>query len=116
VSYFRPQKAGKIGPRTDHSFSDSTSRLSQNAGQVKTVRVPPRICLTKGVQSAGFTICVQVVYKKAVLKGLKMDLSNAESQANEARHNCNLTAACLKGTTPLLLYETDVWRGRASFR
>jgi hypothetical protein len=23
--------------------------------------------------------CVQVVYKKAVLKGLKMDLSNAES-------------------------------------
>ncbi len=25
------------------------------------------------------TICVQLVYKKAVLKGLKMDLSNAES-------------------------------------
>jgi len=25
------------------------------------------------------TICVQVVYKKAGLKGLKMDLSNAES-------------------------------------
>jgi hypothetical protein len=36
VSYFRPQKAGKIGPRTVHSFSDSTSRLSQKAGQVKT--------------------------------------------------------------------------------
>jgi hypothetical protein len=25
------------------------------------------------------TICIQVVYKKAGLKGLKMDLSNAES-------------------------------------
>jgi hypothetical protein len=34
VSYFRPQQAGKIGPRTIHSFSDSTSRLSQNAGRV----------------------------------------------------------------------------------
>jgi hypothetical protein len=34
VSYFRPQKAGKIGPRTVHSFSDSTSQLSQKAGQV----------------------------------------------------------------------------------
>jgi integrase len=33
VSYFRPQQAGKIGPRTLYSFSDSTSRLSQNAGR-----------------------------------------------------------------------------------
>ena len=38
MSYFRPQKAGKIGPRTIYSFSDSTSRLSQNAGQVKLLR------------------------------------------------------------------------------
>jgi hypothetical protein len=29
-----PQKAEKIGPRTVHSFCYSTSRLSQNAGQV----------------------------------------------------------------------------------
>ncbi len=34
VSYFRPQKPGRIGPRTSYSFSDSTSLLSQNAGQV----------------------------------------------------------------------------------
>jgi hypothetical protein len=34
VSYFRPQQAGKIGPSTIHSFSDSTSRLSQDAGRV----------------------------------------------------------------------------------
>ena len=34
MSYFRPQQAGKIDPRTIHSFSDSTSLLSQNAGQV----------------------------------------------------------------------------------
>jgi hypothetical protein len=40
VSYFRPQKAGKIGPRTIHSLSDSTSRLSQNAGQVTLQSVP----------------------------------------------------------------------------
>jgi len=39
VSYFRPQKAGKIGPRTIHSFSDSTSRLSQKAGQVNKDKV-----------------------------------------------------------------------------
>jgi hypothetical protein len=34
VSYFRPQKVRKIGPRAIYSFSDSTLRLSQNAGQV----------------------------------------------------------------------------------
>jgi len=34
VSYFRPQQAGKIGPRTIQRFPDSTSRLSQKAGQV----------------------------------------------------------------------------------
>jgi hypothetical protein len=49
VSYFRPQKAGKIGPRTVHSFSDSTSRLSQNAGQVTIARVPIPNCLNRGV-------------------------------------------------------------------
>jgi hypothetical protein len=32
VSYFRPKKVGKIGPRTIYSSSDSTSLLSQNAG------------------------------------------------------------------------------------
>jgi hypothetical protein len=40
VSYFRPRQTGKIGPRTIHSFSDSTSRLSQNAGRVTLQSVP----------------------------------------------------------------------------
>ncbi len=35
MSYFRLQQAGKIGPRTVYSLLNSTSRLSQNAGQVK---------------------------------------------------------------------------------
>lgn len=34
MSYFRPQQAGNIGPRTIHRLPDSTSLLSQNAGQV----------------------------------------------------------------------------------
>jgi hypothetical protein len=51
VSYFRPQKAGKIGPRTVHSFSDSTSRLSQNAGQVKIQNGGNQNCLKTGVHS-----------------------------------------------------------------
>ena len=49
MSYFRPQKAVKIGPRTRNSFSDSTSRLSQNAGQVRTACVPIPNCLNRGV-------------------------------------------------------------------
>jgi hypothetical protein len=53
VSYFRLQKAGKISPRTIHRFLNSTSRLSQNAGQVKTASVPIENCLTEGVQSSG---------------------------------------------------------------
>jgi len=67
VSYFRLQKAGKISPRTIHRFLNSTSRLSQNAGQVtvpefnfaavskcgagQTASVPIENCLTEGVQS-----------------------------------------------------------------
>jgi hypothetical protein len=51
VSYFRPQKAGKIGPRTVHSFSDSTSRLSQNAGQVMPAKCALSECLKLRVQS-----------------------------------------------------------------
>jgi hypothetical protein len=35
VSYFRPLQAGKTGPRTVNRFPDSTSQLSQNAGQVQ---------------------------------------------------------------------------------
>jgi len=40
-----------------------------------------QVCPSKIVSSEGCSraICVQVVYKKAGLKGLKMDLSNAES-------------------------------------
>jgi hypothetical protein len=51
VSYFRPQQAGKIDPRTIHSFSDSTSLLSQNAGQVKLWSVATKNCLKIGVHS-----------------------------------------------------------------
>jgi hypothetical protein len=40
VSYFRLQKAGKISPRTIQRFLNSTSRLSQNAGQVNLQSVP----------------------------------------------------------------------------
>lgn len=51
MSYFRPQKGGKIGPRSVHSFSDSTSLLSQNVEEVKVQTVPIENCLTEGVQS-----------------------------------------------------------------
>jgi hypothetical protein len=51
VSYFRPQQAGKIGPRTVHGFSDSTSRLSQNAGRIKAAGVLIENCLIRGLQS-----------------------------------------------------------------
>jgi hypothetical protein len=51
VSYFRPQKAGKIGPRTVHSFSDSTSRLSQKAGQVIPAKCALSECLKLRIQS-----------------------------------------------------------------
>jgi hypothetical protein len=50
VSYFRPQKAGKIGPRTVHSFSDSTSLLSQKAGQVNPAKCAHPDCLISRVQ------------------------------------------------------------------
>jgi hypothetical protein len=53
VSYFRPQQAGKIGPRTVHSFSDSTLRLSQNAGQVIPAECALSECLKLRVQSTG---------------------------------------------------------------
>jgi hypothetical protein len=50
VSYFRPQKAGKIGPRTIQSFSDSTSLLSQNAGQVSDLCMQTRTCLINRIR------------------------------------------------------------------
>ena len=53
MSYFRPQKAGKIGPRTVHSFSDSTSRLSQNAGRVSLAKCASSNGLTLGGHSTG---------------------------------------------------------------
>jgi hypothetical protein len=67
VSYFRPQQAGKIGPRTVYSFSDSTSRLSQNAGQVKTARVPIPNCLNRGVHPNG--ACPGRAYVSSVFSG-----------------------------------------------
>jgi hypothetical protein len=39
----------------------------------------PGGCKRRSEVHPAVTICVQVVYKKAGLKGLKMDLSNAES-------------------------------------
>jgi hypothetical protein len=58
VSYFRPQKAGKIGPRTIHSFSDSTSWLSKKAGQVNASRIQLRGCLEmRGRSSVGTRTC-----------------------------------------------------------
>jgi hypothetical protein len=51
VNYFRPQQAGKIGPRTIHRFPDSTSRLSQKAGQVIPAKCAISVCLKIGVQS-----------------------------------------------------------------
>jgi len=52
VSYFRPEQAGKIGPRTIHSFSDSTSRLSRKAGQVIPAKCAHSSCLISRVQSS----------------------------------------------------------------
>jgi hypothetical protein len=49
VSYFRPQKAGKIAPGATYSSSDSTSLLSQNVGQVNMACVPIPNCLNRGV-------------------------------------------------------------------
>jgi hypothetical protein len=56
-----PQIPGLLGRREENS---------------KTASVPIENCLIRGVQS---DFCVQLVYKIAVLKGLKLDLSNAES-------------------------------------
>ena len=65
MSYFRPQQAGKIGPRTVYSLLNSTSRLSQNAGQVKLLGFnfaavskcgagqPCRVCLIRVSQVKG---------------------------------------------------------------
>ena len=45
------QQARKTDPRTVHSFSDSTSLLSQNAGQVTLGSMATKNCLTIGVHS-----------------------------------------------------------------
>ena len=60
MSYFRPQKAGKIGPRTVHSFLDSTSRLSQNAGQVNLAKCALSECLKLRVQSSSTTVAASL--------------------------------------------------------
>ena len=51
MSYFRPQQAGNIGPRTVYRIPDSTSLLSQNAGQVNSARCALSECLKLRVQS-----------------------------------------------------------------
>ena len=57
MSYFKAQQAGKIGPRTIHSFPDSTSLLSQNAGQVTYERFYHNLALF-----SGGTIALSVTY------------------------------------------------------
>ena len=45
----------------------------------RTYTTAPHLDSTSNVARSSRQLCVQFVYKKAGLKGLKMDLSNAES-------------------------------------
>jgi hypothetical protein len=49
VSYFRPQKARKTGPRSISGLPDSTQKLSRKGGRVKTCKCAQIICATLGV-------------------------------------------------------------------
>jgi hypothetical protein len=52
VSYFRPENAREIAPRSACSLPNSTQKVSRKRGRVKTASVPIENCLTRGVQSA----------------------------------------------------------------
>ena len=52
MSYFRPPKIRKTGPRSICSLPDSTQNLSRKRGWVTTASVPIENCLIRGVQSA----------------------------------------------------------------
>jgi hypothetical protein len=56
VSYFRPQKAGKTGPRTITGLPNSTQKMSQEGGRVNTEKCARSNCLTVGVHSSARTI------------------------------------------------------------
>jgi hypothetical protein len=49
VSYFRPQKSRKIGPRSIYSLPHSTQTVSQKPGRVTLCKCAQEICLTAGV-------------------------------------------------------------------
>jgi hypothetical protein len=51
VSYFRPQKATKTGPRSICSLPDSTQNLSRKEGQVIPAECALSECLKLRVQS-----------------------------------------------------------------
>ena len=61
MSYFRPSKIRKTGPRSICSLPDSTQNLSRKRGWVTAFRIQLRICLEKGVGSpaiVGTACCV----------------------------------------------------------
>jgi hypothetical protein len=51
VSYFRPQNARKIAPRSVCSLPNSTQKVSQKGGRVKCAKYAHPSCLISRVQS-----------------------------------------------------------------
>jgi hypothetical protein len=54
VSYFRPQNARKIAPRSVCSLPNSTQKVSQKGGRVKVGNCAQRICASLGVHPNGW--------------------------------------------------------------
>jgi hypothetical protein len=63
VSYFRPQKATKTGPRSICSLPDSTQNLSRKEGQVTVSRIQLRICLEKRGRSTLQSVPIPAVFQ-----------------------------------------------------
>jgi hypothetical protein len=53
VSYFRPQKARKIAPRSVCSLPNSTQKVSRKRGRVTTAKCAHPSCLISRVRSSG---------------------------------------------------------------
>jgi hypothetical protein len=68
VSYFRPQKARKIGLRSIHSLLHSTQKVSQKGGRVTASCIQLRKCLKKGVGSSPETAPNLVCHFKGSLQ------------------------------------------------
>ena len=49
MSYFRPQNARKIAPRSVCSLPNSTQKVSRKGGRVNYCKCAQEICLTAGV-------------------------------------------------------------------